>query len=75
VGEAGGMRARQRHSAQPIGGKQYVACLLASTYSIRIHEHRHKCGGKVDETILERLLQCDLGLDDVARRLLWRHDG
>lgn len=45
------------------------------TYSIGIHKHRNQSRGKVDKTILQCLLESDLGLDDIARRLLGRHGG
>ena len=44
-------------------------------YSVRIYKHGDKRRGQVDEAILQRLLQGDLGLHDLARRLLRRHDG
>ena len=43
-------------------------------YSVGVHEHRNQRRRQVDQAILERLLQGDLGLDGVPGGLLGRHD-
>jgi hypothetical protein len=44
------------------------------TDSIGVHKQRNECRREIDKTVLQRLLQRDLSLDNVARRLLRRHD-
>jgi hypothetical protein len=41
---------------------------------VRIHENRDERGWEIDEAILQRLLQGNLGLDNITSRLLGRHD-
>ncbi|KAJ8107457.1 hypothetical protein OPT61_g8853 [Boeremia exigua] len=47
--------------------------MAEGAYRIGIHKHRDQRRGQVDEAVLQRRLQRDLGLDDAARRLLRGH--